>query len=639
MYERIEPAQLDTTADGTPYSARFGDVYHTQHGALGQSRHVFLEGNQLPHRWQRKSRFVILETGFGLGLNFLATWAAWREDPKRCDRLHFISIEKHPFSASDLAVAHRRWPELATLSARLCAQWPTLTPGHHRLWLEDGRVALTLVFGDASEALAKLDARVDAFYLDGFSPARNPDLWSARVCHQLAALAAPVATLATWSVSREVRQHLEYARFRIDKVRGFTGKSEMLRGHIAGAPEKIHRPHGREAIIIGAGLAGTSLAHRLVKRGWQVQLLDAAAGPGQGASGNLAGVLRPLPSLDDNRLARLTRAGTLAGIRHLNALGAAGHAVRWAPTGVLHLARDPQHEVRQREVVDSQQPPADFLRQVDQAEASALARWPLAVGGWWFPGSGWVQPPSLCAANIAAAGDGLSVHYGVSVSGLDRLDDLWQVRDQHGDIVAESTCVILANGADIRRFALAGTLPVRAARGQVSHLPAAEGSAPDIVVCRLGYVSPAIDGVRCAGATFLVDDDDPALRESEHADNLAKLDFILPGFSQTLGDTPMAGRVGFRPASPDRLPMVGAIAAPGTYPPDATLDQVAREPGLYAISGFGARGLVWSAIVAETLASQLDGDPLPLERDLVDAIDPGRFVLRRARRDRFSSDG
>ncbi|TVT69822.1 MAG: bifunctional tRNA (5-methylaminomethyl-2-thiouridine)(34)-methyltransferase MnmD/FAD-dependent 5-carboxymethylaminomethyl-2-thiouridine(34) oxidoreductase MnmC [Denitromonas halophila] len=639
MYERIEPAALDHAEDGTPFSRRFDDVYHTQHGAPGQSRHVFLEGNQLPHRWQRKSRFVILETGFGLGLNFLATWAAWRDDPKRCDRLHFISIEKHPFSADDLATLHQRWPEFAALSARLRAQWPALTPGMHRLWLDDGRIALTLIFGDASTALAKLDARVDAFYLDGFSPARNPELWSAKLCHQLAALAAPVATLATWSVSREVRQHLEYARFRIDKVRGFTGKSEMLRGHIAGAPERAPAHTFREAIIVGAGLAGTSLAHRLVKRGWSVQLLDAADGPGQGASGNLAGVLRPLPSLDDNRLARLTRAGTLAGIRHLNALAAAGHAVRWAPTGVLHLARDPAHETRQRDVVDTQQPPPDYLRYVDQTEASALADWPLAVGGWWFPGSGWVQPPSLCATNIAAAGPALSVRYGVSVARLTRVGEHWQLHDANDELIAETTCVILANGAGIRHLEVAQTLPVRAARGQVSHLPATAGSAPQVVVCRLGYVSPAIDGLRSAGATFLVDDDDPALRESEHADNLAKLDFILPGFSRTLDNATMAGRVGFRPASPDRLPMVGAIAAPGRYPADASLDQVVREPGLYAISGFGARGLVWSAIVAETLASQLDGDPLPLERDLVDAIDPGRFVLRRARRDRFANDG
>lgn len=638
MYECITPASLAFADDGTPYSEHFGDVYHAQQGAIGQSRHVFLAGNGLPQRWQGCERFVIVETGFGLGLNFLVTWAAWRDDPARCARLHFVSIEKHPFTADDLTTLHARWPELAPLAERLRAQWPPLTPGVHRLWLEDGRVALTLCFGDATTALGKLLARADAFYLDGFSPAQNPELWSARLCHQLAALAAPGATLATWSVSGAVRRHLSHAGFTVEKAPGFGGKREMLRGRFGETSQAETSAAPREAIILGAGLAGTSLAHRLVRRGWSVQLLEAADGPGQGASGNLAGVLRPLPSLDDNRLARLTRAGTLAGIRHLNALADDGHPVRWAPTGVLHLARDPAHETRQRQVVEVQQPPVDYLRQVDRAEASELAGWPLDTGGWWFPGSGWVQPPSLCAANIAAAGAGLTVRYGVRVAQLERIGERWHVQDDDGATIAESACVILANGADIRRFDAAATLPVRAARGQVSHLPAAENSPPNIVVCRLGYVSPAIDGLRCAGATFLVDDDDPALRESEHADNLAKLDFILPGFSRQLGNVPMAGRVGFRPASPDRLPMVGAIATPAQYPADAQLSQVARAPGLYAVSGFGARGLVWSSIVAETLASQLDGDPLPLERDLVEAIDPGRFLLRRARRERPPAD-
>ena len=204
----IEPAKLEFTPDGTPWSSRFGDVYHSQDGGLGQSRHVFLGGNHLPARWQGRERFVIVETGFGLGLNFLTTWAAWREDPARCDRLHFISIEKHPFNADDLARAHARWPELNGLATRLREHWPALTPGMHRLWLEDGRVALTLVFGDASRALEQLSARADAFYLDGFSPARNPALWSARLCHQLAAIANPGATLATWSVAGEVRRQL-----------------------------------------------------------------------------------------------------------------------------------------------------------------------------------------------------------------------------------------------------------------------------------------------------------------------------------------------------------------------------------------------------------------------------------------------
>jgi tRNA 5-methylaminomethyl-2-thiouridine biosynthesis bifunctional protein len=147
-------------------------------------------------------------------------------------------------------------------------------------------------------------------------------------------------------------------------------------------------------------------------------------------------------------------------------------------------------------------------------------------------------------------------------------------------------------------------LPLRAARGQVSHLPAA-GSAPAIVVCRLGYVTPAIDGLRCAGATFAVDDDEAALRVADHAENLAKLDFILPGYSRGLRPEALGGRVGFRPLSPDRLPMIGAVADAGAVDPgrpSPPLDDLPRLPGLYLINGFGARGIVWSALAGELLA-------------------------------------
>ena len=157
--------------------------------------------------------------------------------------------------------------------------------------------------------------------------------------------------------------------------------------------------------MIGAGVAGSSVAERLAARGWQVVVVDEADGPGQGASGNKAGVFRPLPSLDDNRLARITRAGFLYGRHHLARLAEAGHPVRWAPTGVLHLARDDKQAAKMQAVVDTHQYPTDYLRFADRDEASRLANWPVAQGGWWFPQGGWIQPPTLCAANLAAGGD------------------------------------------------------------------------------------------------------------------------------------------------------------------------------------------------------------------------------------------
>ena len=628
MLAPIEPATLEFSPDGTPWSARFGDIYHSNQGGLGQSRHVFLAGNDLPARWQGRERFVIVEIGFGLGLNFLATWAAWRGDPARADRLHFIAVERHPFSADDLRRAHARWPELGELASGLHTHWPALTPGMHRLWLDGGRVALTLCFGAAEQVLPQLVARADAFYLDGFAPARNPELWSARLCHQLAALAKHDATLATWSVAGQVRRHLEYARWHVARAPGFGDKRHMLRARYCGKSADDAARREREAVVLGAGLSGTSVAQRLAARGWSIRVVDGGSAPGNGASGNHVGILRPHPSVDDNRLARLSRAGALAAVHHLKALEHAGHPVRWAASGVLHLARDAEHEARQRAIVEAQQPPVDFLRFVALAEAQVIAGWPVTAGGWWFPSSGWVQPPSLCAANLAAAG--IAARFNTRIERIEKRGETWRLFDTCGQTIAETRTLIVANGADICRFDQTASLPVRSARGQITHLAADRGSAPRVVVCRQGYVSPEVDGVRSVGASFLLDDDATELREAEHAENLNKLDNALPGFPARFCGT--VGRVGFRPVSLDRLPIVGAMPQPQSPAPDARLSAIARQPGLFVVSGFGARGLVWSALVAETLASDLDGDPLPLERDLQDAIDPARFLVRRARR-------
>lgn len=626
----FQPAHLAFRDDGTPYSPTYDDVYHSSAGGLEQARHVFIAGNRLSQRWQGRERYIIVETGFGQGLNFLATWQAWRADPRRGARLHFVSTELHPFQQSDLATLHAQWPELAELSAQLRAHWPALAPGFHRLHLDDGAVVLTLLFGDARETLAQLHCRADAFYLDGFSPAHNPEMWSPAVLSRLGELAAPGATIATWSVNGQVRAALAEAGFQCRKIAGFGPKRQMLTGeHPGHGSTKAPKDH---ALVIGAGLAGSSIANRLAERGWRVDVIDEAERPGQGASGNLAGVLRPLPSLDDNRLARLTRAGTLYGLAHLKRLEAQGLAPRWGATGVLHLARDPRHEEKQREIARQHGYGDDTLRFVERDEAAHLAGWPVAFGGWWFPHAAWVRPPSLCDANLAAWPSGIIPHFTRRMALLKYRDGMWSAIDAHGALIARAPVAILANGAGIIDVPQARALPVRSARGQVAHLPA-PAIAPKVVVCRLGYVSPAIDGIVSAGATFSVDDDDTGLRERDHRENLAKLDFILPGYSAQLDpEAPPEGRVGFRPASPDRLPMVGAVPAVDAVDRATALADIPRHPGLYAVSGFGARGLVWAALVAEVLASQLDGEPVPLERELVDAIDPARYLLRPARR-------
>jgi tRNA 5-methylaminomethyl-2-thiouridine biosynthesis bifunctional protein len=619
----LAAAPLEFAADGTPWSTAYGDVYHARQGGPAQARHVFLAGNGLPERWQDRPRFTILETGFGLGLNFLATWAAWRADSRACRRLHFVSLEKHPFTAADLARAQSAWPEFAPLAAELQAAWPCLVPGVHRLRLADGRLLLTLVFGDAPRELRRLMLAADAFYLDGFAPERNPELWSPDVCRALARLAAPGATLASWCVRGALRTALAAHEFAVERRPGFAGKRHMLVGHYRSRkPHPYPLPGETTALVIGAGVAGSSAAAALAERGWTVTVLERAAAAGQGASGNLAGVLRPHPSIDDNPLARLTRAGFLAARAQLARLEKAGLPVRWGTCGVLQLARDAEHEARQLAMLAHLAPPPEFARPLDREAASAHLGWPVPRGGCFFPLGGWVMPPSLCRAQLALAPERLFVRYGSTVARIARQDAVWQAFAADGRLLGEAPHLVLAVGVDLPSFAPAAWLPQSAARGQVTWLPAAATPPLDRLVCGQGYVTPVVDGLRVVGATHQENDPETRERPSEHAANLAQLDRLLPGFAAGLSPEGLRGRVGFRPMSPDRLPIVGPVpAADGRRGRHA-----APLPGLWCMQGFGARGIVWSALMADLLASRMHGEPLPLTHDLVTALAPQRFL-------------
>ncbi|MDR1647973.1 MAG: bifunctional tRNA (5-methylaminomethyl-2-thiouridine)(34)-methyltransferase MnmD/FAD-dependent 5-carboxymethylaminomethyl-2-thiouridine(34) oxidoreductase MnmC, partial [Zoogloeaceae bacterium] len=615
--------ELSFTPDGTPYSSRYDDVYHTCHGGLGQARHVFLGGNGLPERWRGRERFVILETGFGLGLNFLATWAAWREDAQAAERLHFVSVEKHPLARSELEKAHAALrtdaPELAPLAAGLREHWPLATPGIHRLFFARGRLVLTLVFGDAATTLKKLVLAADALYLDGFSPAKNPDLWTPEICWALARLAAPGATLATWSVSGTLRAALAANAFDVEKRPGFSGKRQMLVGRYRSRkPDRFPLPprEERRALVLGAGVAGTSAAAALAARGWQVEVLERMAEAGQGASGNLAGVLRPLPSADDNFLSRLTRAGFGATVRHLRTLEAADLPVRWGATGALHLARDAAQEALQRRAVERLAAPAGYVTFLDAAAASRLLGRNVPRGGWWFPQGGWAQPFALCRANLLCDPERIRFRPGLTVARVERVGGLWRALDAAGVELSSAPHLVMAAGVAAPGFAPFAWLPQKSARGQVTWLARGQGMVPmPFLVCGKGYVTPAVDGVMVAGASFHLEDASPGLRAADHAENLAKLAQLLPGFVPPLAEESIAalpGRVGFRPMSPDRLPIVGAVPVPDR----PFRRHMPTQPGLWCVQGFGSRGIVWAALMADLLASRMNGDPLPLETDL-----------------------
>jgi tRNA 5-methylaminomethyl-2-thiouridine biosynthesis bifunctional protein len=632
----LVPARLAFAANGTPYSEEYDDVYHSAEGGPGQSRHVFLGGNDLPNRWRRKRVFTVLETGFGFGLNFLVTWQAWREDPQRCERLHFASFEKHPFTRHDLEQIHARYPELAATAAELHAAWPMLVPAVHRLEFESGRVVLTLAFADVQEALRDFRLAANAVYLDGFAPQKNTQMWTPAVMKSVARLCAADATAATWSAASGVRDALLEAGFEVEKKSGFARKREMLCARIDARRVRAKpapRWPERRAFVIGAGIAGAAVCERLCARGWSVTLLERQPRSAERDARPSAGVFHPVLTPDDSLFARLTRAGFLQALLRWRALQASPHAPVWDACGVLQLARDGKEASAQRAAVAALAPPSEYAQYATREQASAHAGVPVSADGLWFPTSGWMKPASLIAAQLAAAGARLEARFGCEVARIAFESNAWCAFDKANKPLAQAPVAVLANAADAVRLAASRATRIRRVRGQLTFLPEPRIVAPHVVVLRGGFVLPAIHGTSIAGATYDFDDEDPSPRTSSHESNLQRLNQILPGVASGIDAATLDGSVGFRAVSPDRLPLIGPLAdedAPA--PKNPQLATLPRQPGLHAAFAYGSRGLLWAGLGGEFLASLIEGEPLPLEGRLANAVDPGRFLLRSLRR-------
>ena len=648
----IVPARVEMR-DGIPFAPEFGDLYHARAGAFEQAREVFLAGNGLPSRWSGRDRFVVLETGFGLGNNFLATWAAWRADPARCRRLVFVSVEKHPPAAADLTLIHANSPE-PSLAAQLLAAWPPPTHGIHNLEFDDGQVSLLLAMGDIAGWLAELQLQADAIYLDGFAPARNAAMWDARALRALGRLAAPGATAATWSVARAVRDGLAGAGFNVRRVAGFAGKRQMtiaeadagVSARRRGAPPgRQTRPDARTAVVIGAGLAGASAAWALSRQGLQVTVLEAAGHPAAGASGNPAGLFHAVVHAHDGAHSQWLRAAALRAEQVYRPLVDAG-LVPGAVNGLLRGAGTAALAMLQS-AVDQQALPASYVQPLPREEASAAAGVPVAGPAWLFPGGGWLRPGALVEHWLGQAG--VTLRCDTPVSRLDPLPGgRWRACAHDGSAAVEADVAVVAAAAAsdalLEPHCDAAAWPWRRTRGQVSCIQGPQAVAlprPRLPLASGAYLIalPHGDGggVLC-GATSDPDDAGSDVRDDDHRRNLAQI-AALTGLEidvDGIDISALSGRVGWRLGLDDRLPVVGAAplradALIGV----AGLEQarhVPRVPGLYVLAGLGSRGITWAALMGEVLAATIVGAPVPVAGSLLDAVDPARFVVRGRRR-------
>jgi len=653
----LHHARLDWNEAGTPVSSEFGDVYFSNDNGLSETRYVFLQQNRLPERFSHhdSDSFVIGETGFGTGLNFLATMAAFLEQAPLSgngSRLHFISVEKYPLTQADLRKALAAWPELAPLSQPLIDQWPLPVSGCHRLLFADGRIRLDLWFGDIKEMLPQVPhpatGLVDAWYLDGFSPAKNPEMWTQDLFDDLARLARPDATLSTFTCAGFVRRGLIAAGFAMKKVKGHGSKREMLAGVREGkVPQQsiapwYARPAGREGevLIIGGGIASAMTALSLVERGRHVTLLCEDGEPASGASGNRQGALYPLLNGEHDALSRFYSLAFGFARNRLLAL-AKHHPVAFSLCGVTQLGYDDKSAAKLAKMSQGPFPP-ELMHPLSAAEVEQVVGLPCDADGVSYPLGGWLCPADLTRAAIreAQASGRLEVVFNAAVTRIAEEADGWRVESRDGRQWHAPNLVVAA-GHQLPTLLPFAELPLYPVRGQVSHVPTTAGlSQLKSVLCYDGYLTPAHNGAHCIGASYGRNQTDLAYRTDEQEQNKARLQACVPQ-QRWPAEVDVSGaqaRIGVRCASRDHLPVAGPVArlaALADHDVNAPADQQSALPlhaGLYVLGALGSRGLCSAPLCGELVASEICGDPLPLAADLLEALHPARYWVRRLRR-------
>ena len=650
----IQKPHLCWNQAGAPASATFGDIYYSAEDGLGEARYVFVNGNGLPHRFAScNGHFVIAEAGFGTGLNCVAAWECFEHNAPVTAHLDYIGIEKYPLSQAELAESLQRWqPLLPAYTRALVAAYPRY-PSDGAIQCRLGsRVTLTLFFADLKEALAQISDQVDAWFLDGFAPARNPHMWEEPLGRHMARLARSLqhdsSSFATFTAASAVRRMLAAAGFAVQRCPGFGQKREMLCGSYQGpmparryatrVPPYLARPRpvaSRERVaIIGAGVAGCALAGELAGYGMNVDIYEQAESCAQGASGNAAAVTHPFFSADASIAERFFTQGFLGLDNFLqqnqpdSTARATGGAVM--PLGERALAAY-QKLLQQRDI----RPELACLLTPEQAvELTGLD---IDNSCLYFPAARVLSPGVLCDYWLAQAGKRLRCYYQC------RLDKLaWQAatlswRLHFAGSYRDYSRVILAGGYELmHQLGLAETLGLLPAGGQVERVT--NVNFHRAVLARKRYALPLGNGEAVCGASFRGAEDRLLdIRSAETTENLAVL--------EEKGQIPevVASRVAIRCTTVDHLPVVGAL------PDFDTLDRVGRlplqkgypwhkqpdcpfQPGLYVTTGFGARGLSAALPAAQLLRALILGHAAPFGIDVQNALHPARFQVKRYKR-------
>jgi len=629
-------AQLGWT-DGAPIAEHFGDIYFNPDDGVAETRHVFLDGTNLPARWEGNRIATVGELGFGTGLNFLATWALWEQARSPRAHLHYVSIEGCPLTPEQLSIAHKAFPEFAHRTAQLREAYPPRARGHHLIRLSQ-HVTLRLLFGDAAEMLKGLEARIETWFLDGFAPSKNPEVWSSEVMAQLARCSAEGARLATFTVAGDVRRALSEHGFEVEKSLGFGQKREMLKARFVGEPAidpapwfhlPLCRP-GRRVAVIGGGIAGASCAQALHRYGCSVTVFDQGSRLGSGASGAPSGLVLPRLSAEPDAPARFNAAAFHMAVRAYQAEGVLSRG------GGLRLASGLDKIGRLERTATSGLFDADDLELLEDGDASDKAGCNVTSPALFFANAGQLRSSDYLKAAIAD----IAFHFDTAIAGLERDEDdeMWRLIKSDGDVIGPFDTVILACGVAAATLFPHAEWPIEARHGQLTKIETAVSLA--LPVSFGGYAAPT-EGGTWIGATHTPIDRnaDPGFDPHADEDNLARLANALPELRKS---AKIIDRwFGIRATTPDQLPIVGPITdaesfrqafAPLVNGQTHGLAPAPVAPGLFVVSALGSRGFVSGPLLGEVIAAYVLGTPLPIDREARQAIHPARFTIRRLKR-------
>lgn len=638
-----------TLVDSVPVSQQFDDSYFSREDGIAESEYVFLTHNRLNERWQNGKTFCIGELGFGTGLNFFLTLKLWQQNRKPGQICHYYSVEKYPIRLGQLQAIHRQWPQFQPHYQQFYQNYPNNLPGHHIIEYAELGLILHLMIGDAVEMYSQVVDKMDAWYLDGFSPAKNETMWSETCFSMLAERSKAGSSFATFTAAGFVRRGLNKVGFEVFKVAGFGKKREMLCGryeakaHFASSSAPwfslnfcVQRP-SKNVAVIGAGIAGLSTAWYLQKQGIKVSVFEENHQVASGASGNPCGLVMPRHTNDFSLDSQFYYTCLTQSTQFYNTLKQRYPALNWQQTGVVQLV-----DSSQLSKIESTGYPDNFLQIKSAEEISVLVNLGVSQPGMYFPNAGYISPVQLCETLFQDLQDKVIFNFDSTVHGLAFDGEQWHVKTSSSHQMFDA--IVLANSFAANDLIGLQSIHLEKNRGQLSILDqesdALNISQLTIPLVYNAYLTPTLNGQQMLGASYAPDAQLTA-RLKDHKRNIDKLNSVL-SVPEVISPEQLGNRISFRAYSQDRMPIVGPVHDETWYRSVywdlhhgkryKTYPDAKYLPGLYVNIGHGSRGLVSAIPSACMIAGLIVNSPVNMPNNIIARLHSARFLIRQLKK-------